>query len=160
MSLDDADTFQAAADGVLSNADGALGAGAYGVAVGLALLLGATFWMLARRRTGSNALAQSVRGPAMTGLAALGVFVGVMAMWSWLVPLSGAAVAPGVFSPMGDTKTVIYGFNVQLPPAVKRLAQRDRVEVRLYSVIYELLDNAKQSMSDLLAPDVVETEVG
>ena len=61
---------------------------------------------------------------------------------------------------MGDTKTVIYGFNVQLPPAVKRLAQRDRVEVRLYSVIYELLDNAKQSMSDLLAPDVVETEVG
>jgi len=61
---------------------------------------------------------------------------------------------------MGDGTTVIYGFNVQLPPAVKRLAQRDRVEVRLYSVIYELLDNAKQSMSDLLAPDVVETEVG
>jgi translation initiation factor IF-2 len=49
---------------------------------------------------------------------------------------------------MGDGKTVIYGFNVQLPPAVKRLAQRDRVEVRLYNVIYELLDNAKQSMSD------------
>ncbi len=61
---------------------------------------------------------------------------------------------------MGDGKTVIYGFNVQLPPAVKRLAQRDRVEVRLYNVIYELLDNAKQSMSDLLAPEVVETEIG
>ena len=61
---------------------------------------------------------------------------------------------------IGGTNTVIYGFNVQLPPAVKRLAQRDRVEVRIYSIIYELLDDAKQSMSDLLAPEVVETEVG
>ena len=61
---------------------------------------------------------------------------------------------------IGGTNTVIYGFNVQLPPAVKRLAQRDRVEVRIYDVIYELLDDAKQSMSALLAPEVVETEVG
>lgn len=60
----------------------------------------------------------------------------------------------------GSENTVIYGFNIDLPPAVKRLAQRDRVEVRLYKVIYELLDNARQSMSDLLAPEVVETEVG
>lgn len=56
--------------------------------------------------------------------------------------------------------TVIYGFNVDLPPAVKRLAAREHVEVRLYQVIYELLDNAKQSMEALLAPEVVETEVG
>lgn len=61
---------------------------------------------------------------------------------------------------IGSDNTVIYGFNVQLPPAVKRLAQRDRVEVRIYDIIYELLDNAKSSMSDLLAPEVVETEVG
>lgn len=56
--------------------------------------------------------------------------------------------------------TVIYGFNVELPPAVKRLAARERVEVRIYRVIYELLDNAKESMEALLAPDVVETEIG
>ena len=56
--------------------------------------------------------------------------------------------------------TVIYGFNVELPPAVKRQAARDKVEVRLYKVIYELLDNARASMEALLAPEVVETEVG
>ncbi len=61
---------------------------------------------------------------------------------------------------IGSENAVIYGFNVDLPPAVKRLAQRDRVEVRNYNVIYELLDNARASMSDLLAPEVVETEVG
>lgn len=59
-----------------------------------------------------------------------------------------------------DGNTVIYGFNVELPPAVKRLAMRDKVQVRLYKVIYELLDDARQSMERLLAPEVVETEIG
>ena len=59
-----------------------------------------------------------------------------------------------------DEKTVVYGFNVELPPAVKRLASRDKVQVRIFKVIYELLDDARQSMSDLLAPEVVETEIG
>ena len=59
-----------------------------------------------------------------------------------------------------DLDTVIYGFNVDLPPAVKRQATRDKTHVRLYKVIYELLDDAKLSMEALLAPEVVETEVG
>ncbi len=59
-----------------------------------------------------------------------------------------------------DEKTVIYGFNVELPPAVKRLATRERTQVRLYKVIYELLDDARDSMEALLAPEVVETEIG
>lgn len=59
-----------------------------------------------------------------------------------------------------DESTVIYGFNVELAPAVKRLAARDGVQVRIYKVIYELLDDAKQAMEELLAPEVVETEIG
>lgn len=55
---------------------------------------------------------------------------------------------------------IIYGFNVELPPAVKRLAMRDKVQVRLYRVIYELLDDARTSMEQMLAPEVVETAVG
>ena len=56
--------------------------------------------------------------------------------------------------------TVVYGFNVDLPPSVKRLAAREKIEVRLFKVIYELLDDAKNYMESLLAPEVVETEVG
>jgi translation initiation factor IF-2 len=59
-----------------------------------------------------------------------------------------------------DENTIIYGFNVELPPAVKRLAMRDKVQVRLYKVIYELLDDARNSMEAMLAPEVVETEIG
>lgn len=61
---------------------------------------------------------------------------------------------------IGSENTIVYGFNVELPAAVKRLAQRDRVEVKLFKIIYELLDDAKQAMSELLAPEVVETELG
>lgn len=59
-----------------------------------------------------------------------------------------------------DAKTVIYGFNVDLPPAVKRLAARDKVEVQIYSIIYELIDDVRARLEALLAPEVVETEVG
>lgn len=59
-----------------------------------------------------------------------------------------------------DASTIIYGFNVALPPAVKQLAARDKVQIRMFKVIYELLDDAKSSMEAMLAPEVVETEVG
>lgn len=55
---------------------------------------------------------------------------------------------------------VIYGFNVQLPPAVKRTAMRDHIVVRNYRVIYELLDDVRQDMESKLAPEIVETEIG
>lgn len=59
-----------------------------------------------------------------------------------------------------DGETVIYGFNVELPPAVKRLAMRDKVQVRIFKVIYELLDDARSLMEAKLAPEVSETEIG
>lgn len=59
-----------------------------------------------------------------------------------------------------DATTIIYGFNVTLPPAVKQLAARDKVQIRLYKVIYELLDDARNSMEAMLEPEVVETEIG
>jgi translation initiation factor IF-2 len=55
---------------------------------------------------------------------------------------------------------VIYGFNVTVSPDVKRLASREGVTVRIFKIIYELLDDARLSMSKLLAPEVVETEIG
>lgn len=58
------------------------------------------------------------------------------------------------------SNAVIYGFNVTLPPAVKRLAARDKVSIRIFRVIYELLDDVRVVMESMLAPEVVETEVG
>ncbi|TXG77749.1 translation initiation factor IF-2 [Patescibacteria group bacterium] len=55
---------------------------------------------------------------------------------------------------------VIYGFHVDFPAGVRQLASRDKVSVRLYDVIYELIDDAKQELEQLLSPEVIETEQG
>lgn len=55
---------------------------------------------------------------------------------------------------------IIYGFSVTVPPNIKQRASRDRVSVRMYKVIYELIDDAKVELTKLLAPEIVETEVG
>lgn len=64
-----------------------------------------------------------------------------------------------VYMAEGDN-TVIYGFNVNIPTNIVKLAARDGVEIRNYRVIYELLDDAKQSMEQLLDDEVVEEETG
>jgi translation initiation factor IF-2 len=55
---------------------------------------------------------------------------------------------------------IVYGFNVNLSSQVKRLATANKISVRLFNVIYELLDDVKRTIEDKLEPDVIETEVG
>jgi translation initiation factor IF-2 len=55
---------------------------------------------------------------------------------------------------------IIYGFNTTVASNIKRIASRDQVSIRLYNVIYELIDDVKTELSALLAPEVVEHEIG
>ncbi|HUY53068.1 MAG TPA: translation initiation factor IF-2 [Candidatus Dormibacteraeota bacterium] len=55
---------------------------------------------------------------------------------------------------------IIYGFNVELPKNIQQLAHRSEVRVRQYNVIYELIEDAREEMSKLLAPEILETQVG
>lgn len=55
---------------------------------------------------------------------------------------------------------IIYGFSVEAPSNIKRLASRDKVHIRLYNVIYELIDDVKEELTKLLVPEIVETETG
>lgn len=65
-----------------------------------------------------------------------------------------------VYMAAGDDRAVIYGFNVNVPTNIAKMAARDDVPIRNYKVIYELLDNAKESMEDLLDAEIVEEELG
>ncbi len=55
---------------------------------------------------------------------------------------------------------IILGFHVGAEDAAARLARREGVELRLYSVIYELVDDVRRAMVGLLAPVERETTVG
>jgi len=57
-------------------------------------------------------------------------------------------------------QAIIYGFNTSVAPNIKRIANRDQVSIRLYNVIYELIDDVKAELSNLLSPEVVEHEIG
>jgi translation initiation factor IF-2 len=54
----------------------------------------------------------------------------------------------------------VYGFSVELPVALKKNATRTGVDVKIYNVIYELLDDIKAEMSKLLDPEIIEEEIG
>lgn len=56
--------------------------------------------------------------------------------------------------------TVIYGFNVTVPINISKMAARDNVPIRTYKVIYELLDDAKHEMENLLDAEIIEEDKG
>jgi translation initiation factor IF-2 len=55
---------------------------------------------------------------------------------------------------------IVIGFQVRPTPMAKSLAEREEVEIRLYSVIYNTIDDVKQAMEGLLSPDIEEDIVG
>ena len=55
---------------------------------------------------------------------------------------------------------VLLGFNVRANAQAREAAARDGVEIRYYSVIYDLVDEVKQAMSGMLAPTRTETFIG
>jgi len=55
---------------------------------------------------------------------------------------------------------LLIGFNVSLSSTLKALANRERVQVRLYKVIYELTDDLREALSQMMVPETVETVVG
>ena len=71
----------------------------------------------------------------------------------------GAVSENDIYMASGS-RTVIYGFNVTVPNAIAKMAERNGVPVRVYRVIYELLDDAKREMEKMLDAEVVETETG
>jgi translation initiation factor IF-2 len=55
---------------------------------------------------------------------------------------------------------VVVGFNVKVESMAVPAAKREGVQVKLYSIIYELLDQMKDAMAGLLEPELRETVIG
>ena len=55
---------------------------------------------------------------------------------------------------------IVIGFNVRADSAARRLAESEMVEIRYYSIIYQLLDEVRAALSGMLTPDKVEDIVG
>ena len=58
------------------------------------------------------------------------------------------------------SNAVIMGFHVAKEPGVDNAAKHEGVETHLHNIIYELLDQVRDSMTGLLAPEIKETVKG
>ncbi len=58
------------------------------------------------------------------------------------------------------SNAIIIGFNVRADASARRLAEERGVEIRYYSVIYDVIDDVKKSIKGMLAPEMKERIVG
>jgi len=58
------------------------------------------------------------------------------------------------------TNAVIFGFNVRADSASKRLVEQEGLDLRYYSIIYNLIDDVKAALTGMLAPEFREDIVG
>lgn len=58
------------------------------------------------------------------------------------------------------SSAIILGFNVRADSSAKRLVEQENVDMRYYSVIYDLVDQVKGALSGMLAPEFKEQIVG
>ena len=58
------------------------------------------------------------------------------------------------------SNAVLIAFNVKPSKEAKKLAEKEKIIISTYNIIYEVLDYIKKRMSGLLAPEVQETVIG
>jgi translation initiation factor IF-2 len=58
------------------------------------------------------------------------------------------------------SKGIIVGFNARIDPGAKRQAESEKVEIRLYSIIYNLIEDVEKAITGMLAPVFVDVVDG
>ena len=55
---------------------------------------------------------------------------------------------------------IVVGFNVRADASARKVAERESIELRYYSIIYQLIDEVKSALSGMLSPERVEEIIG
>ena len=58
------------------------------------------------------------------------------------------------------SEAIIIGFNVRPTNSARKLSEKEQVDIRSYSIIYEAINDLKDSMEGLLSPDIKEEIIG
>lgn len=58
------------------------------------------------------------------------------------------------------SKAVILGFNVNITSTASRMAENSKVTIKSYKIIYELAEEVRKSLEDLLPPIIVREDLG
>ncbi len=58
------------------------------------------------------------------------------------------------------SKAIVIGFNVQADAAARRLAETEGVSIRLYDIIYRMLEDIEKALKGMLEPELKEVVIG
>ncbi len=59
-----------------------------------------------------------------------------------------------------SSQAIVVGFNVQADVAARRLADKEGVDIRLYDIIYRLIEDVEKALKGMLAPEFTEKPIG
>ena len=119
--------------------------------------------LLAQQTSGQKQLAVVVKGDVQGSVEAIAESLEKQATDE--VAVSAIHSAVGVITESdvmlaSASDAIIIGFNVRASSQARELAEREGIEIRYYSIIYNLIDDVKAAMSGLLAPSVEEKMLG
>lgn len=58
------------------------------------------------------------------------------------------------------SNAIVIGFNVRPTPKAQLLADREKIDIRKYNIIYDVVDDIKAAMEGMLSPDLKEQVIG
>ncbi len=58
------------------------------------------------------------------------------------------------------SKAIVVGFNVEADSAAKRLAETEGISIRLYNIIYRLIEDIEMALKGMLEPETKESVIG
>ncbi|HVA80785.1 MAG TPA: translation initiation factor IF-2 [Candidatus Binataceae bacterium] len=73
---------------------------------------------------------------------------------------SAGAISETDITLASASKAVVIGFNIRPEPKAAQLAEKEGVDVRLYTVIYEAINDMREAMEGMLAPTYREKSLG
>ncbi|HEX6674049.1 MAG TPA: translation initiation factor IF-2 [Actinomycetes bacterium] len=77
-----------------------------------------------------------------------------------VVHKAAGAITENDVSLATTTQAIIIGFSVRPNPAAAALADREGVDIRLYTVIYQVVDDIEKALKGMLAPEYEERALG
>jgi translation initiation factor IF-2 len=77
-----------------------------------------------------------------------------------IINAAAGAITEGDVNLAIASKAIIIGFNVRPAGKASTLAEENKIEIRLYSIIYDALEDVKGAMEGLLPPTLVEKQHG
>ncbi len=77
-----------------------------------------------------------------------------------VIHAAAGAINEGDVRLASASNAIIIGFHVRPSTAAQQLADREKVEVRKYNIIYDIVEDIRSAMEGLLAPDLKEEVIG